>query len=112
MTAARTIDYGNKPAAPTTGLGPMGVDLSTLADLPQDLRRRTIEALADFETALTTSDPDLSAKATEALTGIYSEVQRIRADGMTTKIFAGVPRAHGSRGVMDALAKRAGIGAA
>jgi hypothetical protein len=118
---ARKIDYGTAatpqstlPKGPTypQGVGPMGVDLSTLTDLPQDLRQRTIAALTDFETALTTSDPDLSAKASAALTGIYSEVMRLRGDQMTTKIFADVPRAHGSRGIMDALAKRAGIGGA
>jgi hypothetical protein len=118
---ARKIDYGNNatpqstlPNGPTypQGVGPMGVDLSTLTDLPNDLRQRTIAALTDFETALTTSDPALSAKASAALTVIYSEVQHIRANEMTTKIFAGIPRAHGSRGIMDALAKRAGVGGA
>lgn len=107
----RTLDPGlpKGPAYPK-GTGPMGVDLNTLADLPQDLRGRAIKALQDLQDAVALGDPDKSAAATTELTAIIGEIQQAKANENTNKLFGG-QRISGTRGVMEAFAKRAGVAA-
>ena len=110
-TQTQKPGIANGPTYPQ-GVGPMGVSMDGLANLPQDLRRRALEALTDLETAIAQSNPDLSADATQRLTGVYSEICRLRADKMMTSIFADVPRASGTHNVMKFFAHRAGVKAA
>jgi hypothetical protein len=99
------------PHGPTyqQGVGPLGVDLATLADLPNDLRRRTMEALSGLESAIAVGDPDASAKATQTLTAIIAEIQAIKTSNDTTKLFAAAPRVSGTHAVIREFAKRAGV---
>lgn len=97
------------PAYPP-GVGPMGVDLNTLADLPQDLRGRAIKALQDLQDAVALGDPDKATAPTAELTAIIAEIQQAKASENTNKLFGG-QRVQGTRGVMEAFAKRAGVAA-
>jgi phage-related protein len=89
----------------------MGVDLAALADLPQDLRRRALNALAELEAAVKLGDPDASAKPTQELAAIIGEIQDTKAQAATNKLFGG-QRIQGTRAVMETFAKRAGVRAA
>lgn len=108
--SAQTKDTG-LPKGPTypPGVGPMGIDFASLADLPQELRGRAIKALQDLQDAIALNDPDASTAATTELAAIIGELQQAKANAMTTKIFADVPRAHGTRDVMELFADRAGV---
>jgi hypothetical protein len=92
-------------------LGPMGVDLATLEDLPQDLRRRALNALAELEAAVKLGDPDKATAPTVELTSIIAEIQDAKTQAATNKLFGG-QRVQGTRDVMETLAKRAGVRAA
>jgi hypothetical protein len=108
--SAPTKDTG-LPKGPTypPGVGPMGIDFASLADLPQELRGRAITALQDLQDAIALNDPNASTKATTELAAIIGELQRAKADAMTTKIFADVPRVHGTHAVAKFFAERAGV---
>lgn len=83
-----------QPNIPTTArephsVGPLGVDLTTLVDLPNDLRGRAIAALEELDAAVRAGNPDRSAKATQKLTAIIGEIQNAKASAETTKMLAG-----------------------
>lgn len=93
----------------TKGVGPMGVDLNTLADLPQGLRGRAIKALQDLQDAVALGDPDAATGPTAELTAIIGEIQDAKAQADTTKLFTGAPAALGTHDVARFFAKRAGV---
>ncbi|HEX3430491.1 MAG TPA: hypothetical protein VHT03_06350 [Rhizomicrobium sp.] len=81
-----------QPNIPTTArephsVGPLGVDLAMLADLPNDLRGRAIAALEELAAAVSAGNPDRSAKATQKLTAIIAEIQDAKASAESTKAF-------------------------
>jgi hypothetical protein len=101
-TAKPNIPTGQRNAP---GVGPLGVDLATLADLPNDLRGRAIAALEELEASIRGGNPDRSAKATQTLTAIMAEIQDAKASAETTKMFSG---ARGTTVTPRTLTKLAG----
>jgi hypothetical protein len=95
----------NGPQYPA-GVGPLGVDLAALRDLPQGLRGRAIAALQQLEAAIALSDPDKSTAATTELVSIIAEIQAARA--VADKMLGG-ERLQGARGAMRKFAQRAGV---
>ena len=100
------------PQNNSTGIGPMGVDLAALSDLPQDLRRRAIVALQNLQDAVALGDPDKASGPTAELTAIIAEIQEAKAQAATNKLFGAAPRVHGTHAVAKFFAERAGIKAA
>jgi hypothetical protein len=65
--------------------GPFGVDAAALADLPNDLRRRVLEALSEADTAMRSGDEDRMTNATTRVNQLHAEVQDWRAGHTVTK---------------------------
>jgi len=100
----------NIPNGPTypPGVGPLGVDLSDLADLPNDLRGRIIAALEEAAAALSSGDEARQTAATTRVTELVGEVQDFKNGRDVHKFFANMHGATKRGDVMRKFATRAG----
>lgn len=105
-TDPRPADGNQYPA----GVGPLGVDLALLARLPQDLRRRVIDGLEALDAAMRQGNKAAEDTAAAALAALVGEIQSLNAEIDARKFFAGaLAKPQGTRDVMQAFAKRAGV---
>lgn len=85
-----------------------GMNLEFLADLPQDLRRRIIDALTEADEAMKSGDDGRITEVTRLVTDLHRQVQEFRADQAARKAFAAPPAARGHDAIRY-FAKRAGM---
>lgn len=83
--------------------GPFGVDAAALADLPNDLRRRVLEALSEADTAMRSGDEDRMTNATTRVNQLHGEVQNWRASNGVTKAIKATHSARPIRKRADVL---------
>jgi hypothetical protein len=71
--------------------------------------RSQLDALQD---AVASGDPNKATGPTQELTTIIAEIQAIKANQDTNKLFGGAPRVSGTHNVTRKFAERAGVRAA